>query len=264
MQDLKISFIQAKLFWEDPQRNRDRLGQRLDQLTEETDLIILPEMFNTGFTMNVKAMAEEPDGPTTHWLAQQAQGKSCVVTGSLITCENGRYFNRLIWMRPDGSYQTYDKRHLFTLGEEHKKFTAGQKRLIVPLSGWTICPLVCYDLRFPAWCRNQYDPATNTAEFDCQIFIANWPERRNYAWKQLLIARAIENQAYVVGVNRVGEDGNGIYHSGDSSVIDPLGELIYQKAHDEVVKTFTLSKDRLEIIRNSYPFLGDGDHFEIK
>src|SRR5699024_11051193 len=206
-------------------------------IREKTDLIVLPEMFSTGFTMNPETLAEEMNGPTMKWMLEQAQKFSCVVTGSLPIKEDGKFFNRLIWMRPDGSFEHYDKRHLFGLGKEDRVYSPGNKKLFVELNGWKICPVICYDLRFPVWLRN-----TN-AEYDILLVVANWPEKRSSHWKALIPARAVENQAFVIGVNRVGHDGNEVYHAGDSMCIDPNGKTVYYKPNDEDLYTFSISDD---------------------
>lgn len=258
MQDLKITIIQSNLHWENIRRNLEMFSQKIASLNEETDLIVLPEMFSTGFTMNNKPLAENMSGKTFGWMKQKAQEKNCVITGSVIIEENGKYFNRLIWMRADGSFETYDKRHLFRYADEQKYYSAGNKKLIVELEGWKICPLICYDLRFPVWIRNR------NKEYDALIFVANWPERRNYPREALLIARAIENQAYVIGVNRVGKDGNGVNHSGDSVVINPQGEVLCKaKPNEETVLTVTLSFSELAEWRKKFPAWMDADQFTI-
>jgi len=258
MQDLNISLVQTKLHWEDPSENLEMLSKKMSALKNSgTHLIVLPEMFNTGFSMNAKNLAESMDGQTVNWMQKKAAELNVVIVGSLIINEQGKYFNRLIWMRPDGTYETYDKKHLFRLSDEPNIYSAGDKKLIVELNGWKICPQICYDLRFPVWNRN-------AENYDLLLFVANWPERRNTAWKTLLLARAIENQSYVVGLNRVGADGNEAYHSGDSGVIDPMGDVLWQEPDKEVIKTVILSASHLKSIREKLPFLQDGDAFEVK
>jgi predicted amidohydrolase len=258
MENLKITVFQGYLFWENVDKNLQNITVRLANIREKTDLIVLPEMFNTGFTMNAKGLAEAMSGKTIQWMTQTAKQYDCVVTGSLIIRDNGNYYNRLIWAKQDGTIAHYDKKHLFALGAEHQTFTAGNQRLITELKGWKICPMVCYDLRFPVWLRNQ--PGN---PYDLLIIVANWPERRSAHWRTLLSARAIENQAYVVGVNRIGHDGNEIYYSGESSCISPNGDVIYNKRDDEDLYTFTLIADEVEKTRRALPFLKDADHFEI-
>lgn len=257
MDNLKITIFQGYLFWENIDKNLQNITLRLSGIREKTDLIILPEMFNTGFSMNVNALAEPMDGKTMQWMHTTAKKYDCVVTGSLIITENGKYYNRLIWMMADGTYKCYDKRHLFALGKEHHTYTAGTKRLIVELNGWKICPVICYDLRFPVWLRNK------GAAYDMMIVVANWPEKRALHWRTLIPARAVENQCYVIGVNRVGHDGNEIYHSGDSTCISPNGDVVYYKRDEEDVYTFTINPDELIKTRRALPFLKDADDFTI-
>jgi len=258
MDNLKISIFQGYLFWENIDKNLQNIELRLSSIREKTELIILPEMFTTGFTMNAAALAEPMDGKSMQWMHKIAVKYEAVVTGSLIIKENNKFYNRLIWMRPDGTYEHYDKRHLFALGKEHETYTAGDKRIIVELNGWKICPVICYDLRFPVWLRNV------GGEYDLLLIVANWPERRALHWRTLIPARAIENQAYVVAVNRVGHDGNEVYHSGDSNCIDPNGKVIYYKRDEEDMYTFSIVGDEIEKIRRAMPFLKDADKFEIE
>jgi len=258
MKDLNISIIQSNLHWEDINENIKMFSQKISSIQEKTDLIVLPEMFSTGFTMNNKPLAEKMNGKTFEWMKKMAKEKNCVLTGSIIIEENGTYFNRLIWMRADGTFETYDKRHLFRYAHEQDHYTAGNKKLIVELNGWKICPQICYDLRFPVWIRNR------NKEYDVLIFVANWPERRNYPREALLLARAIENQAYVVGVNRIGKDGGGINHSGDSVAINPQGEVIRRaKPNEETIMTVTLSYAELEEWRKKFPVWMDADEFTV-
>jgi predicted amidohydrolase len=214
-------------------------------------------MFSTGFSMNPSKLAEEMGGKTMKWMLEQARKFDSVVTGSIIIKEENKNYNRLIWMRPDGTYEFYDKRHLFGLGEEDQHYTAGTKKLFVELNDWKICPVICYDLRFPVWLRN------TDQEYDMLLIVANWPERRSLHWRSLIPARAIENQAFVVAVNRVGHDGNEVYHSGDSMCIDPNGKVIYYKPNDEDLYTFSINKDDVTEARAAFPFLKDGDSFKL-
>lgn len=256
--NLKITIYQAYLFWENIDKNLQNLALRLSMgIKEKTDLIILPEMFNTGFSMNAAALAEEMNGKTMQWMAQTADKYDCVVTGSLIIKENDKYYNRLIWMLPDGSFSHYDKRHLFGLGDEDKTYTPGHDKVIVDLKGWKIRLAICYDLRFPVWLRNQ-----NT-EYDILLLIASWPDKRSSHWNALIPARAIENQSYVIATNRVGHDGKEVYHSGHSQCIDPMGKTVYYKPEDEDLYTFSIGYDELVKTRNSFPFLRDADNFKI-
>ncbi|KAA8483650.1 putative amidohydrolase [Arcticibacter tournemirensis] len=257
MSILKVTTFQAYLFWENIEKNLNNLALRLSSIREKTDLIILPEMFNTGFTMNASSLAEEMGGKSMQWMRQQANRFECVVTGSLAIKEEGKYYNRLIWMRPDGTYEKYDKRHLFRPGKEDLVYTAGKEKLITELNGWKICPVICYDLRFPVWLRNE------ESGYDLMLIVANWPERRAQHWRTLIAARAIENQAFIIGVNRVGHDGNEIYHSGDSMCIDPNGKTVYYKPNDEDLYTFSISKEEVSKTRNALPFLKDADPFDL-
>lgn len=257
MQDISITLIQTSLHWEDRPGNLEKFTRLLSRIEGHTDLIVLPEMFTTGFSMNAQALAETAEGATMSWLKEKASGLGCVITGSLIFAEGGRFFNRLIWMRPDGSYDHYDKRHLFRMAGEHEHFAAGSRRLVTDLNGWRFCPLICYDLRFPVWSRSRGD-------YDALVFIANWPEPRGLAWKSLLPARAIENQAYAIGVNRIGTDGNDRSYSGDSGVYDPSGVLLSQiRPHEESIETVTLSGGKLVDYREEFQVALDADSFSI-
>lgn len=264
MQDLTITLVQTDIFWEDKTKNLLQISAILDNV-QNTELIILPEMFNTGFSMQAHLLAEKMQGETVEWMQDMARLKKCVVVGSLMIEDHKQYYNRLVWMMPDGEYLFYDKRHLFSMGDEHKHFSAGSKRIYPEINGWKILPLICYDLRFPVWSR-QSSPYTEMGNhpYDLLIYIASWPEKRSYAWKQLLIARAIENQCYTIGINRIGLDGNEIYHSGDSCIMDALGEKIFDAENGVTVKSFCLSKQDLVSIRRKYPFLKDRDEYEIK
>lgn len=257
MEQIKVTIFQAYLFWENAEKNLQNLSLRLSGLREKTDLIILPEMFNTGFTMNVAACAETMSGPTMHWMFDLSKKFDCVVAGSLIIEEEGRYYNRFVWMSPDGTFVHYDKRHLFGMGKEDEHFTAGSSRVILNIKGWRICPMVCYDLRFPVWSRNENDA------YDLLVYTANWPDKRSAHWRALIPARAIENQSYVIGVNRVGHDGNETYYSGGSMCISPAGDVVYYKPEDEDLYTFTLNPKDLVETRQNLPFLKDQDKFTI-
>lgn len=259
---LTFTLIQTKLHWEVKLANLMMLEEKINAIQQKTEVVVLPEMFSTGFSMQPEEFAETMDGPTIAWMKKIASTKKIILTGSLIIEENKKYFNRLIWMLPNGIFGYYDKRHCFAYAGEHEHYTSGNKRLIAQVKGWKINLQICYDLRFPVWARQASDPKNET-EYDVLLYVANWPERRNHAWKTLLTARAIENQCYVIGVNRVGNDGNEIYHSGDSMVIDPLGEILYHKAHDEDIFTITLDKEKLQLTRNKFPFWKDGDEFRI-
>lgn len=254
---LRVSLIQANLTWEDPPANMRRLGEMLSTLNGQTDLIVLPEMFTTGFSMSAARLAEPENGAAAAWMYSQAARTGAVVTGSLIVSANGHFYNRLLWVRPDGTVSYYDKRHLFSLSGEHLHYSPGKKRLIVELNGWKICPLICYDLRFPVWSRN-------TDAFDLLIYTANFPAHRSHAWKQLLIARAIENQCYTIGVNRTGTDGNGLDYAGDSCILDFEGHYLAQAPAGEQVVSFTLETTRMHNFRKKFPFLNDMDDFLLK
>ncbi len=260
MSSLTITLIQTKLYWEDKPANLAMLEKKITGISEKTELVVLPEMFSTGFSMQPNKLAETMEGPTVAWMKQIARAKKIILTGSLIITENDRYFNRLLWVLPDGSLGYYDKRHRFAFAGEDNEYTAGNKRLIARVKGWRINLQVCYDLRFPVWARQH---TSEEPEYDILLYVANWPERRIHAWKTLLTARAIENQSFVVGLNRVGDDGNGIYHSGDSMVIDPLGVVLYQKTGDEDIHTITLEKETVESVRSKFPFWKDADEFTI-
>jgi omega-amidase len=255
MSTLNVSLIQPDIVWEDKAANLAQYETAIGRITEKKEVIVLPEMFSTGFSMAPERLAEKMDGPTVQWMKDVAAQNRCILTGSVIIEEDGHYYNRLIWMQPDGKYGIYDKRHLFGYAKEDKHYSRGNKRLIAQVKGFRICLQVCYDLRFPAWARNQ------KSEYDVLVYVANWPERRSLAWKTLLQARAIENISYVIGVNRVGNDGNNIYHSGDSSVFSPKGELIWQHSNEAIVHTVTLEKEMVEQTRAHFPFLNDADHF---
>ncbi|MFZ4769396.1 MAG: amidohydrolase [Ferruginibacter sp.] len=269
MSSLTITTIQTNLYWENKQANFLVLEDRLRSIEDKTEIVVLPEMFSTGFSMRPKDLAETMEGDTVNWMKEIAQKYRVVLTGSVIIEENEKYYNRMIWMLPNGQFAYYDKRHLFAFAGEHRQYTAGNKRLIAQVKGWKINLQVCYDLRFPVWARQQTvlpqteEENSKSSEYDLLIYVANWPERRSHAWKTLLCARAIENQCYVVGVNRVGKDGNDIYHSGNSMVIDPLGEVLYHMADEEDTFTITLQKDQLENVRTKFPFWKDGDGFVI-
>lgn len=266
---LRITGIQTNLHWEDRKANLQMFEEKILSISQPTEIVVLPEMFSTGFSMQPKKLAEGMEGETVQWMRRIAGKKRIVLTGSVIIEEEGHYFNRLIWMLPNGQYGLYDKRHLFAYAEEDQHYSAGSKRLIAAISGWKINLLVCYDLRFPVWSSQSPSLLTDRshkteAEYDVLIYVANWPERRNIAWKSLVQARAIENQCYVIGVNRVGQDGNNIYHAGDSMVIDPLGAVLYHKKDDEDIFTVALDKSHLIKIREKFPFWRDADKFHIE
>lgn len=257
MQDLKIALVQTTLHWHDPASNRALLDETLSAVEGGTDLVVLPEMFNTGFTMAPEACAEPHDGASTAWIRAKARALNAVVAGSLAVEEGGRYFNRLHWADPDGALLTYDKRHLFRMAGEHKHYQAGSRRLVARIKGWRICPLVCYDLRFPVWSRNQGD-------YDLLVYVANWPAVRRQRWQRLLRARAIENLSYVVGVNRLGTDGNGVGYSGDSVALDWLGDPLADCGDSTAVRSVTLDRKDLEDYRAAFPAHRDADRFILE
>jgi len=276
MSTLSITTIQSNLHWKDKAANLKMFEDKIKSIKEKTELIVLPEMFSTGFVLQPRDLAETMEGETIHWMRRLAAEKKVIITGSVIIMENDpgagnvppRYYNRLIWMLPNGQYGYYDKRHRFAYAGEDENYTPGAKRLIASVKGWKINLLVCYDLRFPVWSRQT--PALpdevariDEGEYDVLIYVANWPEKRNLAWRTLLRARAIENQCYVIGTNRTGDDGNDIHYSGDSMVIDPLGEILYEKKDEEDINTITLNKADLQNIREKFPFLRDSDQFTI-
>jgi len=269
MSTLSITTIQSILHWEDKAANLAMFEQKINGIKEKTEIVVLPEMFSTGFSMNPKALAEPMDGESVSWMKRIAAEKKIVLTGSLIIEEEGRYFNRLLWVLPNGQLGYYDKRHLFAYAGEDQHYQPGRKRLIASVKGWKINLLVCYDLRFPVWSRQAPMPPPeeakeDEAEYDVLIYVANWPDRRNHAWKTLLQARSIENQCYVVGVNRVGKDGHDHNYSGDTMVVDAMGEVLYTKANEEDIHTIVLDQDKLEAVRSKLPFLRDADDFTIE
>lgn len=257
MAELKFTMIQPDIVWEDKQANLAQYEQYLADVKERMEIVVLPEMFSTGFTMAPEKLSETMNGATVQWMKQVSRQYGCILTGSLIIEEDGKYYNRLLWVQPDGKTCHYDKRHLFGYAHEDEHYSAGEKRMIVSVKGIRICLLVCYDLRFPVWARNK------NAEYDVLLYVANWPERRNLPWKTLLQARAIENLSYCIGVNRVGKDGNDIMHSGDSSVFGPLGELIWQRSNTPVCHTVSINSEVVNQAREQFSFLDDADKFMI-
>ncbi len=258
MEKLNIAIIQADLVWEDIGKNLKMLDEKINSTQADVDLFILPEMFSTGFTMNAKKLAEPTNGPTLNWMKKMAREMSAAVTGSVIIKEGMDYFNRLYFVFPDTTFEIYDKHHTFTLAKEHETYTPGTERLIVKYKGWKICPLVCYDLRFPVWARN-------TEDYDLLIYVANWPKTRIHAWDVLLQARAIENMTYCAGVNRTGLDGNNFEYTGHSAVFDSLGKALFdQETEAEFTKVVTLDKKHLSETRNKLKFLQDRDKFTLR
>lgn len=258
MENLKVTIIQSNLEWENPEINLKNFSEKIDRIKEDTNLIVLPEMFSTGFSMNPKIFNNNLAETVIAWMKKKSTEKNCVITGSVIFKEGSKYFNRLIWMNPNGNYDFYDKRHLFSFAGENNHYTSGNKNLICNIKKWKIKPLICYDLRFPVWSRNKNS-------YDILIYVANWPERRIEAWDILLKARAIENQAYVIGLNRIGKDGNGIEHSGNSQIIDPKGKIISQTLpFQENTETVELNYSELIDFRNKFRVSDDADRFLIK
>ena len=296
---LAVTIIQPNMAWEDTAANLAHYSRLITGIEGQKEVVVLPEMFVTGFSMDAPRLAEGMDGETVAWMRETARRHRIILAGSVIIGEEGKYYNRLIWMQPDGRHFHYDKRHLFSLAGEEKVYTAGERRVIVSVKGFRICLQVCYDLRFPVWSRQSPTPALPRGEggrmeqsadsknankepdlavtgssplgaggraglFDILLYVANWPERRALPWKILLQARAIENQCYVVGVNRVGDDGAGIFHSGDSAVFSPLGEAVWQAGGGvEAVQTVTLERAVLDEAREKFPFWKDGDAFVL-
>lgn len=256
-QNLHISLVQTNLYWENPTANLAMLEEKIFGISEPTDLIILPEMFNSGFTMSVATIAEPMNLTTTRWMKQMAAQTGAVITGSFIVKEGENYYNRLLWVSPDGQVDSYNKRHLFRMAKENDVFSEGKERLIKTIKGWKICPLICYDLRFPVWSRNV------NLDYDLLIYVANWPQVRMYPWDSLLAARAIENQSYVVGVNRVGKDGNDFSHSGNSAVIDFTGKVLFREIDNEIIYHHTLDRTSLDQFRERFPAYLDADKFVI-
>jgi predicted amidohydrolase len=253
MRDLTITLIQSELFWEDCDANLEMFTRKIETVGPASDLIVLPEMFTTGFSMQAAKLAQDMDGPAVAWLRQTAIQQQTAILGSMIIQEDNRYYNRLLWAGPGDELYTYDKKHLFRYAGEEKVYAPGERLLTVETGGWRIRPFICYDLRFPAWTRN-IGPS-----YDVAVFIANWPERRSPQWRALLRARAIENQCYVVGLNRVGMDGLGFPYSGDSAIIGPTGDVLFEKSQAEVVHSATLAFKPLQMIRKTFPAWMDAD-----
>nr|WP_315189895.1 nitrilase family protein [uncultured Flavobacterium sp.] len=254
---MKVALVQSSIVWENPKSNRNFYEEKINALTEQVDLIVLPEMFTTGFTMNPSVVAETMQGETVQVLRSLAKAKKCAITGSLIINEGKNFFNRLVFVFPNGELQFYDKRHLFTLAGEDKVYTSGKEKLIVDYLGWKICPLVCYDLRFPVFARN-------TENYDLLLYVANWPKPRINAWDILIKARSVENMCYTIGVNRVGLDSNNLEYIGHSQVVDYIGNSILEPQESEAVFIVELNKDKMLETRKKLGFLNDLDSFEIK
>ena len=262
--DLRIALVQTEILWCQPERNRQRLSERLAPLAGQVDLVVLPEMFTSGFQASAAETVEEMEGATVTWMRQQACWLDAVVTGSLpIRTEQG-IVNRLVWVRPDQQLEFYDKRHLFRYAGEHQQYKSGSARLVTTWRGWRILPLICYDLRFPVFCRNRYQlTLPQCYDYDLQLVVANWPSSRAQAWRTLLRARAIENQCYVAGVNRVGQDGLGLHYGGDSAVITMVGETQIEMGSSAQVVTTVLDRHELRQARERFPVLLDADAFTL-
>lgn len=257
MNTLKISLIQSSLIWEDIPANRITFDKHFDSLLKgSTDLILLPETFSTGFTNSSEAFAEHMDGPTINWMQQWSKKLDAVIAGSLIVKEDGQVYNRFVFVFPSGKIEFYNKRHLFTLAKEHLHFSRGHERKIIEIKGWKVFPQVCYDLRFPVWSRNNLG-------FDLMLYVANWPSPRKEAWRSLLVARAIENQSYVVAVNRVGTDDNNLNYDGNSTCIDFSGKRLLEMGNQEGIQTVEIEKSSMSRFRDKLAFLEDQDKFSL-
>jgi len=255
--NLTTAIIQADLAWENIEKNLNLFSEKIDSIDKNVDLIVLPEMFSTGFSMNAENLAEPPEGPTFKWMQEIAGKRNVAVTGSVIVKENNNFYNRLYFVFPDTTFKTYNKRHTFTLAREDQTYTAGNERLIVEYKGWKICPLICYDLRFPVWARN-------TVDYDLLIYVANWPETRIHAWDILLQARAIENMTYCIGVNRTGADGNKHQYNGHSAIYDCLGKPLFKNNREaEFTQVLSLEKSHVSETRDKLKFLQDRDSFSL-
>jgi omega-amidase len=265
---MKITFIQTALHWEDRDKNLAHFDERIKAIGQETHVIVLPEMFTTGFSMVPEKVSEPANGPAFEWMKEKAAETRAAIVGSVAVKEDGHFYNRLYWVEPTGNWYKYDKRHLFRIAGEDRQYSAGNERMVIEFRGWRFMPLICYDLRFPVWSRNRFvknSPTSSEAEYDVLIYVANWPATRVYPWKHLLIARAIENQAFVVGVNRVGKDGHGYDHNGDSMVISFKGEVLSEPvAGVESIQTIDLDRDPQDEFRAMFPVGIDADDFSLK
>ena len=255
--NLHICLLQTDIVWENPAANRAALSDTILALDSQPHIIVLPEMFSTGFSMQPHQVAETMDGATVQWMQTMAAQKKCILSGSVMIHEDGHYYNRLLWVLPNGQIAHYDNRHLFSYAGEDKHYTPGNKRLIAQVNGWKICLQICYDLRFPVWARN-------TDDYDILLYVANWPMQRNEVWETLLKARAIENMCYVVGVNRVGTDANGHQYIGNSSIYSPLGALIEKAGNVVTTLTYSFAHSMIEDSRQQFPFLQDKDDFLLR
>jgi omega-amidase len=258
MPKLSFTLVQAPLAWQNPNENLAYFTPIINTLKGKTHVVVLPEMFSTGFSMQASSLAQTMQGPTLQWMAEMASQNGVIIAGSVIITENNKYYNRLIWMQPNGTAHTYDKRHCFSLAGEDKVYTAGTEKVIVQANGVKVNLQICYDLRFPVWSRQ-----TKTNAYDVLLYVANWPSKRIYAWQQLLIARAIENQCYIVAVNRIGTDANNNDYNGQSCIVNPLGNVLFNAMDKECVYTYTIDTNTLTEVRQSLPFLNDADDFTI-
>ncbi|RAJ18080.1 amidohydrolase [Olleya aquimaris] len=255
---LNIAIVQSNLVWENPVQNRNNFTAKIQSIDQTVDVIVLPEMFTSGFTMSPQSVAEPMDGETIQWMTNLAKEKNAAIVGSIVIQEDNNYYNRLVFVHPNGIIDSYNKRHTFTLAGEDKVYTKGNKKLIIEYKGFKICPLICYDLRFPVWARI-------TKDYDILLYVANWPKARIHAWDTLLQARAIENMSYCIGVNRVGLDANNYEYPGHSAVYNVLGEkLTNLKPNTEGVEQVVLSKSHIEMTRQKLRFLDDADAFSLK
>ena len=256
MQSLTVSLIQTHTYWHDPEANRALFDELFEQVPRVAQLVVLPEMFSTGFTMDSSRAAEAMDGATVSWMRERAQTLGKVLCGSVVICESGQYFNRFIWTTPGGELRGYDKRHLFRMASEHEHYAAGRERCLLELAGWRICPAICYDLRFPVWLRNRGD-------YDVLLVVANWPAARQQAWRTLLRARAIENQAYCIGVNIVGSDPNGLHYHGGTAAYAHDGKVLSESGNGPSVVTQVLPWQSLQSAREQFPVDLDADAFTL-
>lgn len=263
MSKLKISSIQTDIYWQDIDANLAMLEEKIWQISEGPDLIVLPEMFNTGFTMSARQLAEPPNIKTFLWMKQMAKQFDAAICGSYIVKESGQFYNRLYFVEPNGTSEYYNKRHLFRMGEEHRTYSPGKQRMVYTYQGWKIMPQVCYDLRFPVWVKNRYLKEEDRLEYDLLIFVANWPAPRSSVWDALLKARALENQCYVIGVNRTGSDGEGIAYNGQSVMYDFKGKQLIAPSENEGVETATIDLEELYSFRKKFPVYLDWDQFSI-
>jgi omega-amidase len=263
MQDLKITYLQSNIYWGDPDRNRICFDEKIKRINDPVDLIVLPEMFTTAFPVDPHQFSEKIDGVTVQWMKEIASAHKTDICGSILLEENGNFYNALIWAKPDGRVFKYFKRHVFHLGAESEFISPGNEKTIIEIKGWKIAPMICYDLRFPVWIKNHFKD--EAFAYDLLIFVANWPKLRSYAWQQLLVARAIENQSFVLGLNRVGNDNLGFEYSGDSRILGPDGKILQQAvASKEETCTFVFSKEKLLNFRQNFNVAYDWDSFEIQ